>query len=211
MIYWIIFDPGVGGDGFSNMLEHATNIEPVDGVSKWRNQETSAGKIRFNYPQWINPTQWFRCHNSDFNYEIQELTVPFQTLIENNKNVVIPVHKLFFEVASKLKFQNLLQIENIKICLYSTNNNRVFEDYVDKQDVISSEQIEGYRKFTSKRNSMFLPYSVRSTNQICYIDIDKSWSDWNYLNEILISIGIDLPKEKYEEYLDISKRRPKTV
>jgi len=40
-----------------------------------------------------------------------------------------------------------------------------------------------------------------------YIDMDKVWKDWNYLNDILIGIGINLDRVYYEEYLDVSKKR----
>jgi hypothetical protein len=212
MIYWLIFDGGVGGDGFANMLEHANNIEPVDGKIKWRHERTLSGKIRFWYPKWISPTQWFRWHKPNFEYGIEELTPVFSSLMESNANVVIPVHKCLFEHARKFKFQDLLLRENKKICLYSTNVDRMIEDFIDKQPPheMTPERIEAHKISTRKFNSKILHHSPNHERaNITYIEIDRTWYDWEYLNVHLINLGIDLPKEAYEEYLDISERRPK--
>ena len=36
MQYWIFYEPGVGGDGFACLLEHANNVYPADGQLQWR-------------------------------------------------------------------------------------------------------------------------------------------------------------------------------
>ena len=37
MQFWIYFDAGAGGDGFANLLEHATNVKPWDqNLKVWR-------------------------------------------------------------------------------------------------------------------------------------------------------------------------------
>jgi hypothetical protein len=214
MIYWLIFDGGVGGDGFANMLEHANNIEPVDGILKWRHERTPSGKIRFWYPKWVNPTQWFRWHKPDFEYGIEELTTVFSSLLDTNANVVIPVHKCFYVESTRFKFQHVLKTENKKICLYSDNIPRLIDDFIDKQppDEMTPELAEFHRNSTTKFSSRILHHAPwQEIKNITFIDIDRTWTDWEYLNNHLMHLGIDLPRERYEEYLDISERRPKTI
>jgi hypothetical protein len=203
MIYWVIFDGGIGGDGFANMLEHANNIQPADGVLKWRDEVTPSGKIRFWYPIWVEPNQWFRYHPPEFQYGIEELTKTFKTLIDDNVNTVIPVHKSFFEESLRFKYQDIINHPSKKICLYSLNHDRVYQDFIDKQPP-NEIDINNYKP---NKTFILLPPDIIRKHKISLIDIDRVWYDWDYLNEKLVKLGIDLPKEVYEKYLDVSKRR----
>ena len=47
MQYWIYFYPGVGGDGFVNLLEHCNNFSKFDLVSdEWRIHQVVNGRIK---------------------------------------------------------------------------------------------------------------------------------------------------------------------
>jgi hypothetical protein len=213
MQYWVFFIGGVGGDGFTNLLEHASNIEPADSLLKWRiRSDPSDPKVSFWQPNYVTDNRLLRDH-SDPNFDLSkiELLPDYYRTVVRGLNTVIPAHPHFYNYDKRFKFWDFIEKSQHKILLYSDNIDRVVDDFYDKNP--ESEQV-GFRK--NKKNALRAgksPYyqqwnNTPILNYDTFIDIEKVWKDWDYLNNILISIGINLPRKYYEEYLDVSKRRP---
>ena len=210
MIYWLLYNPGVGGDGIANLLEFADGIEPVDGIRTWRYDINENGKLKFKMRRWVEPLNWFRSPWKIKNIEDTELTPWFKERYDKGISMVLPVHHQHYNDTMHLfKFKHLFTSENTKkICLYSTDTDRVMSDLESKVPEITSEWIEKHRILAENLNSKFLDLDDPIQNEFdVLIDIERVWKDWDYFNEKLQSIGIDLPRQYYEEYLDVSKRR----
>jgi len=226
MQYWIFFIGGVGGDGFSNLLEHSNNIKPVDGKLFWRLKPNNlnADKVAFFYPKIANHNSFLRNHNDlDPNFDLTkiELLPSYCHLVETGKNTVISSHPWFYDFNEKFKYWTTLEKNQHKICLYSNNIRRVVDDFCDKNSKwiqafyntcgTDSNLADAYREERFNTLSKYDPpyYNTKPLDYKTLIDIDRAWEDWDYLNNILINIGISLDRKYYEEYLDVSKRRPK--
>jgi hypothetical protein len=225
MQYWIFFIGGAGGDGFSNLLEHSNNIKPVDGKLLWRSKpnDLNTDKVAFFYPKIANHGSFLRNHK-DPNFDLTnvELSPIYRHLVETGQNTIISVHPWDYNFDPKFKYWDFLEQDQHKIYLYSNNIRRFVDDFCDKNSkwiptlysntsVPDSNLTDAYREekfnFFSKYDPPY--YNTKPLDYKTLIDIDRAWEDWDYLNNILINIGINLDRKYYEEYLDVSKRRPK--
>jgi hypothetical protein len=206
MQYWIFFWGGVGGDGFSNLLEQADNIQPSDGVLKWRTSLTTSGKIRFEQPNWVEDLNLFRNHYEGFDPEDVIFNPVYLDFIKNKINTVIPAHPWkYFDILDSLSYKDTLTTDQHRIFLYSTDIERVIEDFIDKEnpdDDFKRRLSRSYRKNDMMGPKVYPPKRLYNT----FIDIDRSWKDWDYLDTILTSIGINLSKSAYATYLRVAKR-----
>jgi hypothetical protein len=203
MQYWIFYVGGVGGDGFRNLLEHADNITPADNKKCWKiNPGTRNGKIMFSRVDFVSDG-WFLRNHKNLDLSQLELLPTYRHLVETRQNTVISVHPWDYNFDPKFKYWDFLEQDQHKILLYSPDYQRVYEDFADK----NFPQLE-FLKNLKKSDPI---HSVPNINpaECTLIDIEQVWRNWDYLNNILISIGISLDRKYYEEYLDVSKRRPK--
>jgi hypothetical protein len=209
MQYWIFYYGGVGGDGFRNLLEYADNITPVDGVKRWkirRKFEITNGKVRFNNIPFTTDTNFLRNYVSDTSLNQIELLPAYRQLIESGENTVIAVHPMHYNFNHNFKYWDFIQRDQHKIILYSTDYIRVYEDFRDK--VPGHDPGLSYIDYLKNMNIPINGFTNIKPHEATFIDIEQVWRDWDYLNNILISIGISLDRKYYEEYLDVSRRRP---
>lgn len=205
MQYWIFFQGGVGGDGFVNLLDHANNVEPADRLKRWRAFEVPNGKVKFYEPEWSSDGRFLRAPKEQYNPYRVKPAKNYMELIFKGINTAIPIHPNGYrEIINNHPCRNIFTKDLHKIFLYSNNAERVYADFKDKNP--NTNVGEEYRLLLHRYNSEsiknFFPPMFFDT---C-IDIEQVWTNWNYLNDILVSIGIDLDKSVYEEYLTISKR-----
>ena len=203
MQYWLFFWGGVGGDGLSNLLEHADNIESCDGVKRWRTRPVPSGKMAFHGPRFANVPSLFRNHHG-FDMTKIHLLDYYIKLIEQGKNTIIPAHPWqYADFLEQFPQRDIIEKDQHKILLYTNDIDRMVTDFIDKNPT-SEEQKRTLRKSMEGKNiikdSPALGYQT-------YIDMDRVWKDWDYLNEILVNIGINLDRKYYEEYLDVAKKR----
>jgi hypothetical protein len=206
MQYWVFFWGGVGGDGFSNLIEQAYNVQPADGVLKWRDIPASDDLVRFTVPLWIDNIKLFRDHNEEFDLEDITLNPIYVDLVEKGINTVIPVHPWkYYDIIDNLSYKNILTKDQHRIFLYSTNIKRIISEFNIKNNPdpkMMKETERSYRSRNMMGQDVYPPKSMYNT----FIDIDRSWVDWPYLNNILTNIGIDLSKSAYDTYLRRAKR-----
>lgn len=199
MQYWIFFSPGVGGDGFVNLLEHANNVEPADGNLYWRIDQIFSDTIKFYDPKWTEDPRPFRNLDDRELEKNVNLNKHYLELIENNINTVIPAHYFYFDHINDFKWKNIVEKNQIKINLYSLNTERVVKDFFLKHRITNQLDFEG-QIFWANKN---IHENLNSDKYDCHIDIEKVWTNWNYLEDKLKTLGIELDYNVYKTYLDI--------
>lgn len=210
MQYWIFFIGGVGGDGFSNLLEQANNITPSDGVIGFRDEITKSGKIRFRSPQYAESSDFLK--KWEFDNSCILVTSYYMNLIEMRINTVIPTHPAIYgRDIETIIDKEILEKDRFNIYLYSDDKTRVFEDYVDKirPNGMNDDEKRIAISMRQRTSKSYLPSAISNpplSFYDCLIDIEKAWRDWNYLDTILKKIGIDLSEDVYREYLRIAQR-----
>jgi len=197
MQYWIFFQPGVGGDGFSNLLEHANNVYPADEYATWRIHKKFNTKVKFYGAQWVENciSQPFRQYSDNF----KDLTLKhsYIDIIENSRNTVIPVHYDYQSCIDYFPFRNVVEKDQVKIHLYSTNYERIVLDAKIKNQFDEIQDKTIISKLINQQLKQFKSYYD------IHIDIEQVWQDWDYLNENLKLLDIDLNKRFYDIYMKI--------
>jgi hypothetical protein len=202
MQYWIIYRAGVGGDGFANLLEHAENILPADGENRWRihYREGRDGildrPVRFYQAHWAFGPKPFRFPELP---ESIVLNPVYVDLVSQQKNTVITAHTPYFKLIDQFEYQSIVKQDQVMIYLYSDRCERVYRDLEAKRPeaVLEFRDLTHFTSFHKIENSMELArrdYAIR-------IDIEQAWRDWDYLNNCLNKLGINLDKKYYDHYL----------
>ena len=207
MQYWVFFQGGAGGDGFVNLLDHAENVEPADGIKRWRTIEVSNGKIKFYHPEWVTDQKLFR-RDEGFNPFVVKPNEYYMKLIFNGTNTVIGAHPTlnYSTIVEKHPFRKIFTRDLHKILLYSNDKDRMLSDFLDKNPNPAFPK-DHYRELYQRLDIIkFIETKYPPGFIDTIIDIEKAWRDWDYLNYMLTAIGINLSKTVYEEYLAVAKR-----
>ena len=197
MQYFIFFAPGVGGDGFTNLLEHAKNIIRADGQynPSWRIDKKFENKTKFYGAKWTLKSPYpFRTNAMSVNNI--KLHPVYLNLIKQKKNTLIPVHYVYKEQIKNFPFRDIVETDQVKIHLYSSNIERqVLDCKIKNQSNQNTNVVTATRK---------LSIELADTSYYdIHIDIEEVWKNWDYLNEKLKLLNIELDKSYYDEYLNI--------
>ena len=141
MQYWIYFYPGVGGDGFVNLLEHCNNFSKFDLISdEWRIHQVVNGRIKFYLPL-INeiPKDGFVFRNKDSPNGI--VSSSYIECVKANRNIVIPAHYVYWEKIELTPDRDIFESNQIKIHLYSNDYIRVSRDKIIKNILMLNHSI----------------------------------------------------------------------
>jgi hypothetical protein len=209
MQYWIIFQPGVGGDGFANLLEHANNVFPADGKDMWRIHYRDGRHgildrpVRFSQANWAFDSNKLPSIPMPFRLatlpKTTALNCVYVELIAQQKNTVITAHDNYFKQIADFEYSHIVKQDQVLINLYSNCCERVYQDLITKRPETILE-FEDLTKFTNYFESVKSVEFNRSDYAI-HIDIEKVRRNWLYLNECLVKLGIDLDKNFYDHYL----------
>ena len=190
-----IFMAGVGGDGFANLLEHSSNVEPADGKLGWRIHYNVGAQTKFYGCHWtLGPNKPFRQ-----SYPINDTTLNpvYVGLVQRKINTVISGHYIYWSHINSCPHKDFIQTDQCIINLWSTNYNRIQKDFLLKHHKPHQDNLYPLRSIIDQiQDELNRPYN-------CYIDIERCWNDWNYLNDKLKTIDIHLDKCYYDEYLKI--------
>ena len=200
MQFWIFFEPGVGGDGFANLLEHANNIVSADGEQNWR-IHYNHGAVKFYGAKWTTDPIPFRQPDADTTQVV--INPQYVDVVNQKQNTVLCAHPTAYRVQiNQSPFKDLVQTDQLKIHVYSQDFDRVASDLIAK--------IPGVKIAPDWHSGMQNKVSneLSRTDYAIHIDIEKVWKDWGYLVNCLTAIGIDLDKSHYTEYLNIIDRHP---
>lgn len=196
MQYWIFYDGGVGGDGFGCMLEHATNIRPADGVQEWRIHDYEDGSkdkpLRFFQAHWANDPIPFRYTISNDNVVLNPV---YKNLVAQQTNTVITAHYAYFNFIEQFAYRDIVEKDQVKIHLYSDRPKRVYADVAAKRgiDMSLDQHVDAYQRLVT--------YELARPEYAIHINIERVWRDWNYMQECMTQLNIELPKDVYDHYL----------
>jgi hypothetical protein len=191
MHFWVIYQPGVGGHGFSNCLEHANNITPVDNCLEWR--------IHYRpnrYGILDRPVKFYSGDNTVNSILINHTK-------GNHLHTVFSGHPWVLSDDKKILQENTLdRVEflskfnyNILIHLYSSDSLRVLNDFNAKMPFMLPDNYKNsYSELTNRM--------IKMSEFAVHIDIERAWRDWDYLTQSLNLLGIDLDKKYYDQYLN---------
>jgi hypothetical protein len=203
MQFWIFFEAGVGGDGFANLIEHANNVTSADEEIGWRiHNEFTA--VKFYGANWTTDPIPFR--NQKVNADQVIINPNYVRLINQKQNTVLCAHPTpYREQIDTSQFKELVQKDQVKIHLYSTNTDRVKSDLIAK--------LPGIEIPDNWQNNIIkiINKELARTDYALHIDIERAWTDWKYLSSCLASVGIDLDKVYYDKYLNIINKTASMV
>jgi hypothetical protein len=203
MQYWIFFSPGVGGDGFCNLLEHADNVYPADNRYQWRIDPRVKldSTVKFYCPFWFinhrfelgQPFRSPETYNKEWTLDPQYRR--YFDLIQQGLNTVIPAHpEQYFDLIDKFLYKNIIEQNQHKILLYSLNFDRVLYDAATK----NQKAIEAFKWVPES-----IEHELNSNKYDTYIDIEQVWQNWDYLDNILKFLNINLNKKFYDQYIKL--------
>lgn len=196
MQYWIFYNPGVGGDGFACMLEHAINIYPADGVLDWRIHNYEDGSkdkpVRFFQAHWALDPIPFRYPKLPADVVLNPV---YKELISTEKNTVITAHYVYFDLIAQFEHRGLVEKNQVKIHLYSDRPERVRDDLAAKRgiDIPLDQYMTRFHPVISKE--------FKRSEYAMHINIERAWRDWNYMQDCMTQLNIELPKHVYDHYL----------
>lgn len=194
MQYWILFQPGVGGDGFSNLLEHADNVYCADGKDKyWRIHKRVTNAIKFYPAQWADPLP----------FKVPEAVVDttfhpaYESIVQDGRNTIICAHPdVYFRDIIDFPKRHFIQKDQVKIHLYSSDPERVALALENKIGPINRKDWHINMDF---RTSL----GLRNKQYNAHIEIERAWRDWHYLQGCLDQFGLKLDKATWNEYKEL--------
>lgn len=199
MQYWIFYSPGVGGDGFANLLEHAHGMHVVDGSRlRWKIDHRITDVVKFYDSNW-SYDGFTPLRKPNLDYSDTVLRETYTNLIDTGLNTVLPTHYVYFDEIDRFPHKNIVEKNQVKINLYSLDFNRVVFDYESK--LSGSNYLKNVGSVEKHIN-----HELSRTEYAIHIDIEKVWTSWDYLKECLDQLGIILDKKWYDEYITLIRK-----
>lgn len=208
---YIVFSIQAGMDHveLAALIEQANGMSTPDGTPqrfKWR-QHKPKGVHVFGAARWVFPIPFFS--NSRLEDDLSKY-VPnpvWIRLLNEGKNFVIPINLTHYgSMLPHLSFKDYLEKDVCAIYVYSNNRVRLYNE-------VEKGPFKGNSLQTARDNILNVdPLDQNLMNALypkgfdAIIEMDRIWTDWDYLNNILTSIGIDLPKSRYDDYLKVAGR-----
>lgn len=179
------------------MLEHANNIQSADGVLEWRihhygEHDSTDRPIRFYQAVWANHPLPFRFEHLPKHTELNPI---YEDLIARGKNTVITAHLNYWRLIDQFKHRMTVQQDQIMIHLYSQRSKRVWHDLCMKRNCVTPvDTFEQQHMLLNDRELVRPDYAL-------HIDIEHAWRSWDYMQDCMDQLGIDLSKDVYDHYL----------
>ena len=193
MQYWIIYQAGVGGDGFANLLEHCAEVRPADDCLEWRRHYEINGKTKFYSCAWANDPKPFRYKDLGFS----DPNPVYLKLVQQNEHTVIPVHYFYWTLIDQYPYKNIVTRNQILIHLYSSIPQRAFVDAHQKNKLPIPDEIQRERYIDSIKKEL------ERSDYHYHVDIERVWRDWHYLETLLSTWQITLKESIYRKYLEM--------
>lgn len=232
MQYWIFsIQAGIDNIELSNLIEHADNVTPSDGYKEWRKSKLYGNAYS---PTWVSPntlfysnvpvqldrnelkfsTQYTNSNNTsttvffhNFDYKHWTINKAYRNLIENGRNTVVPANlSHFWENIDNFKFADIVKKDVCAIYVYSNNKARLFNE-------IANTGLKYLEKQSARQNIVDIDPLDQTLWSKLYppgfdvvLDMERIWTDWDYLNDALTGVGIHLSKSQYIKYLSVYGR-----
>lgn len=192
MQIWICFNAGAGGDSVSNLLEHASEISPIDQNSaRWRLSHYIDNLATF----WAPPFDDDACFRNSqgprpFDKKTNQLSTRYLEIINQNLNTVCTSHDVTLQALENSDCQDILSKNIIKVL-------------VKHQDPIKSNFLSKLKNFhigslSADPNWLRSIKLIDETKFNYVIDIDQFTQDWIYVDGFCQSVGLTLPQSTYQ-------------
>jgi hypothetical protein len=210
---YIVFSIQAGLDSveLNALLEQANDMTPADGTSKRftyrRYRDPISNEVIFGPPQWVHPIPFYSNSRLEDDLDQYVANPVYKRIIDSGKNTVIPINLTYFtNLLPYLSFKEYLEKDVCAIYVYSNDRVRLYNEagkgpFKDNSLQVARDNILNVNPLDQELMTALYPAGFDAI-----IEMDRIWSDWDYLNNILTGIGINLPKSKYDEYLQISGR-----
>jgi hypothetical protein len=183
MLIWIFFQPGVGGDGFANLLEHSANAVTIDSNKQWRIDKYVNNRAKFWAPNLNNNTSRYNAV-ADLNDHQLEIAQ------SNDQYLIITSH----DVALKYTFANdtLSKEKHVKLLLVSNNYTELLITGLHKN----------LREVDMDQIPKAQPCTIHPDMDLT-ANIANLQDSWTSTLALTTSIGLDLSQCFYTHYQDI--------
>jgi len=185
MIVWIFFSPGVGGDGFANLLEHSTNAVTIDKNKQWRIHRYVDFKVKF----WAPTLQ-----NTNFRLNTIDLLDDYQIAIANSNTEYLIITSHDVELKKTFLQNKIPKKKHINILLTSDNY------YNQQLNFYIKNLVEFDQSILNNEPTKSLP---ALTNMDFIVDIDKIINCWEYTKQLTTQIGLELDQKQFNHYQKI--------
>jgi hypothetical protein len=194
MQIWIYFVPGAGGDGFANLLEYADNVEIIDSdqdPKQWRVHRFVDDQPKF----YANPVDNIRCfrNNQPFLLTENQLRPNYVRLVENGIPTVCTSHDVTKKNLHNSDCRDILEHNQISVFLYHDSyRNCVYQAALKNLEP----------KLPPDVGDNYYPMRIKiDYNQFDFVlNIAHLQSDWNVVNKFCNSVGLNLSKQRFDEY-----------
>jgi hypothetical protein len=221
MQYWIFYEPTLGGRNFARLLENADNMQTADGFAGWRSK--SAASNNYAAASWasfngISCSPFIDTVNTaDVGIQLNPI---YQSIIENGQNTVILAHYRYFDEINNFVHKNLVQQNQVKINLYTDNDNDSVANKVYAQQMYNNYHRQNYGTIENlksvqeiydesdpiQKQSWINEFKTRmnsyknSSQFDLQLDVDLLFNHFNYANTQLQSIGITIDESLFANW-----------
>ena len=186
MQIWVFFKPGVGGDGFANLLEQSPDISPLDGeYGYWRIHRIVDGKIKF-YAVSPDYGECFRSNLRPFDSRTNQLYQNYKELVDKKKHCVIVSHDVTLHNLEASDQKEIFVQDQIKVLLTGD---------------ATQARLNAVTKNLRRNLPQTILHRTLDLKQFdIAIDIRDMQRDWQHVEKFCDMIGIRLDQKKYDEY-----------
>lgn len=194
MQIWLYFIGGAGGDSIANLLEHANNVEPVDGNREWR-----LSHYIDNLACWWAPCfdreQCFRSAIPfPFRASTNVTTDRYKHLVQHGIPTVITSHDVMLNAVNASDEKNILTQKQVKVLVKHT----------DPSESFKLCQLKNFAIGTLIADPEWCKQILQMPDHFDYVlDVSRCHVDWQYTKDFCSSIGVELCYDTYKQWQDL--------
>lgn len=189
MQIWIFFGPGAGGDGFANLLEHASGVTPIDGMSTWRIHRYVDGEPKF----WMPAPDRDLCFRSGRRFDSKQNQLLESYIKSVDGCAIVASHDTSLVALNNSDCLDVLTRDQIKILIKSRNIKEDSLKFAKKNlQELSLNQIE--LMYPDVDINAFFDHAVF---------LDEIMQTWSSFQSFLKSIGLEMEQEFFEDFRKI--------
>ena len=189
---------GDGGDSVANLLEHATNVAPFDGVRQWRVHRYVDGSPKFWAPL-IDTNRCFRGGRCAFRTDQNQLNENYVCAVEQNHNIIVTAHDIDLKFFNASDCQDIFTQNQRRVLLISRNPTKSRLKAVTKnlQEINQKEFLSTVVDYDRRVFDLY--------ERVVYIE--DLITDWNTANALATWAGLDLQRVYYNRWQSVVQQQ----
>lgn len=204
MQVWIYFQPGTGGDGFANLLEHCLSVQSLDQqLPQWRLHRYVDGEAKFWAPT-VDHAGCFR-YNQPFRYSNNQLFQCYVDLVMTKQNMVVTSHDVLFVNINSSDAQHILKQNQFRVLVTTQDPMKAMQTNLKKTlNSITNERLQQAAEWYLE---LYRKIDHTAFDAVLYIeDVHR---DQVAVNKFCQQIDWHLDPGYYSEYVDLIKGKIK--